>query len=438
MDTKAEQYYPTYKFNENSRDVVLIEFEEAQKLANSQTKVYTQVASVLVAVVAIVIPLFFNQDKTNTYDNVTILKENSILFALITTISGGFLLRYFVELQRQITFNARKVVTLRLMLGLDYGSIHLTIPNFRVEGATNPFVIKFFNGWFWFQSVPFWILTIVANLSWFIAIQNSGLVAIIFGNSIMWTSINFAIFTWYFYIYRCQLFELHEDFTLLITKVISQYIFRLKLLENFEYIIYRAKLAYIELDRLSVDYDHLKKIIIKIEDKSFNSNKGISLKSLARALMSQFSYLRKKRNLLNSGGSTITMQLARSMFIPSNQNKYLRKVTEILMSRWLNSNFSKDELIKFYICSVRYERGVIGLSKAIKYFFNDEVERKKLTAEESFLLVERLSNISSKADFDRVKFLVEKTELNLDLGKIIILYRNLERDKNKIQLINFP
>lgn len=156
MDEKAEQYYPTYSFKKENRDIVLLEFEEAQKIANSQTKVYGQVANVLIAVITILIPFFFDSDKVKSEQTLNIIKANALLFAIILIAFGGILLRYFVELQKQITINARKAVTLRAMLGLDYGTIHLTLPNWRVEGASNPFAIKYFTGWLRFQSIPFW------------------------------------------------------------------------------------------------------------------------------------------------------------------------------------------------------------------------------------------------------------------------------------------
>jgi penicillin-binding protein 1A len=75
MDSKAEQYYPTYNFIPENRDVVLLEFDEAQKIANGQTKVYGQVTNILLAVVTVLIPLFFNQDK-ETDHTFNLIKEN--------------------------------------------------------------------------------------------------------------------------------------------------------------------------------------------------------------------------------------------------------------------------------------------------------------------------------------------------------------------------
>lgn len=99
MENKAEQYFPTYKLYE--RDVALIEFEEAQKIANGQTKVYGQLTNILLAIVTLLIPLFFEPDKTE--NTIGIINANAILIAAIIFLSGALLLRYFVELQKQIT-----------------------------------------------------------------------------------------------------------------------------------------------------------------------------------------------------------------------------------------------------------------------------------------------------------------------------------------------
>ena len=176
-----------------------------------------------------------------------------------------------------------------------------------------------------------------------------------------------------------------------------------------------------ELDRLKVNYEKLNKILVDIEDNDYNSNSGISLKSLLRGFLSRFKFLRKKYGYIQHGGSTITMQLTRSLFIPSNQNKYLRKISELLLSVWLNRQFSKVEILKLYVASVRYERGVLGLSNAIKHFF-DDLKDKALTSEEAFFLVERLSNITSTVNWDRITHLTARTTIKIDSEKLKQIY----------------
>lgn len=426
MDNKAEQYYPTYTFKPENRDVVLLEFEEAQKIANGQTKVYGQVANILLAVVAVLIPLFFNQDNDNQ-QTFGFIKENALVFSTIIFLFGALLLRYFVDLQKQITINARKVVTLRTMLGLDYGHIHLTLPNWRVEGATNPFSIKYFNGWFMFQSMPFWVLTIGVNIIWWLTTNDKIAFSISINDrllfSIPWFTGNVIITLVYLYVFRRNLNDIHETNFLNFGRFLANCI-RFKLVVNFEYIIYRAKLEVVEMSRLNVNFENLKSILIDIEDKKFYTNKGVSFKAIIRGFMSQIKPLRKAFRLIESGGSTITMQLARTLFIPSNQNKYLRKIFEIWIALWLQRKFSKQEILNLYIVSVRYDYGVMGLSKAIKHFYGN-IEKKTLTPEESFVLVERLSNITGTYKKDRIEYLITKSTVELDKNEVNNIYKML-------------
>lgn len=427
MDNKAEQYYPTYTFKPENRDIVLLEFEEAQKIANSQTKVYGQVANILLAVVTILIPLFFKQDNNLTNHIFGIIQSNSVTFSLVLIAFSSILLRYFVELQRQITINARKAVTLRTLLGLDYGTMHLTLPNWRVEGATNPFAIKYFNGWFRFQSFPFWVLSIGMNVIWWLATNDRN--PIIIPNSIIkfeWVYGNIALTVWFIFIFRHNLNDLYETTFLHLVKVLA-FVLRIKLVDNFEYIIYRMKLSYIELERLKVDYSNLKKVLIDIEDITFY-DKSVSFKSLIRGFLSQWSFFRKKYKLLRSGGSTIAMQLVRSAFIPdlAMKNRWFRKIIEILLAFWITGNFSKEEILKLYISSVRYEKGILGLANAIKHFIG-EIKDKKLSNEECFFLVERLSNSSSTINNERIEHLLTRTSILIDKNKLYELYNSLKR-----------
>lgn len=426
METKAEQYYPTYKADE--RDILLVEFEEAQRIANGQTEVYGRVTNVLLGLITLAFTVLF--DQVNTDGKVmTFLFDNSILFATLLFLFGAILLRYFVDLQQQITINARKVVTLRTLLGLDYGHIHLTLPNWRVEGATNPFVIKYFNGWLNFKTMPFWLLTITVNIVWWLVVKDRQPAVIDLSIQKIWISWyfgNILISGFYLFVFRSNLNDRHETIYLSLVKVFCS-IFRIRLLDNFEYIIYRAKLSYLELDRLKVDYRKLQKMLTEIEDKDFYSHSGISFKALVRGFLSRFKFFRKKLKILEHGGSTINMQLSRSLFLPSDQNKYLRKIAELLLAVWINNQFSKDEILRLYIASVRYERNVLGLSKAVKYFFGN-LRGRILKDEESFFLVERLSNITSSVNWDRVVHLTTRTTSKIDKESLRKLYDTQVRE----------
>jgi penicillin-binding protein 1A len=61
---------------------------------------------------------------------------------------------------------------------------------------------------------------------------------------------------------------------------------------------------------------------------------------------------------------------------------------------WFERIFSRNEILDFYLCSVRYERGVIGVTDAIKHFFGP-IKNVALTNSHIYFLIERVSNISS-------------------------------------------
>ncbi len=428
METKAEQYFPTYKFED--RDILLLEFEEAQKIANGQTEVYGRVTNFSLAFVTFAFTISFGQAGNSS---VLVNSPNTyLLFAIVLASFGAMLLGYFVDLQRQITINARKVVTLRTMLGVDYGHIHLTLPNWRVEGANNPFAIKFFEGWTNFKSMPFWLVVVSVNYAWWLLTKNNP--PLHFETFVMNFRIDVAnghlvICLVYLYVFRSYLNDTHETNFLNLTKIFSSVV-RIKLIDNFEYIIYRAKLSYLELERLNVNDVSLRKILIDIEDRRFEHHPGVSFRSLTRAFFSRFSVLRRRFHLIPNGGSTINMQLCRSLFIPANQNRYLRKIIEILLAFWVNREFSKEEILRLYIGSVRYERSVFGLASAVKNFFG-EVRNKVLSNEEGFFLVERLSNVSSSVKWDRVLHLKSRTKMKIDIDVLRNIY-DLQAARGKL------
>ncbi|WP_293783932.1 biosynthetic peptidoglycan transglycosylase [uncultured Pedobacter sp.] len=428
MSDIKEIYYPLSKIEEGQRDIALLELQSAQNLSNSQTKLYTQFATILIGIVTVILTTVLNADKINFGH---ILTKNLFFLSFLTYFICLFLLRYFVDLQTEITINARKVVTLRAMLGLDYHSIQLTLPKDRIEGATNPFKIKFFNGWLKFQTIPFWMFLILVEYLWTlnfytIDFKDYKFTFNVFHDvNITWISGTLILFSTYYHAYRIKLLDRNETLLLHICLGISR-ILGIKILKNFEYSVYRARLSYIEIDRLNVNYKNLMDVLITIEDSNFFDHEGISYKSLFRAILSQITYTRKKYNLIKSGGSTIEMQLSRTIFIPTSQNKFKRKILEFFMSRWLNQILSKSEILRIYIASVRYGYGLMGLSAALKrYFGTQDLRNYYIDKEHALFLVERLSNISGTIKWERVEFLAGKIP-DLDIEKLRNIYNDYQ------------
>jgi penicillin-binding protein 1A len=192
-----------------------------------------------------------------------------------------------------------------------------------------------------------------------------------------------------------------------------------RLVPNFEYIIYRAKLAWCETERLEIQTDTLSAMLIFLEDKDFYKHKGISYKSMFRALLGIF---RVKRP---SGGSTITQQLVRTLFIVDFNKKFRRKFLELLLALWFEIVCSKQEILKMYLSSVQYERGVLGLPDAMKFFFDKILQTP--TRAQAFFLIERVSNIRSLILFDKVCASIRQAhELKLlstkDIHELVSIY----------------
>lgn len=316
-----------------------------------------------------------------------------ILLTLLSIIIGfSFIsLKYFSDRQRAIIFAGRKVIILRRMLGLSYGNIQLLLPNWRVEGADQPLALKLFTGWLTYAAYPFWIISIISSsvvlfLSAYFIKLNPGIFPSEY-NSIFILLMGLLWFVPAMMTYRSSLFDNHETFRFIFYKFISRVI-GLPLAENIEYIIYRAKLAVHETDRLKVSTKNIKKFLVFIEDKAFYKHSGISYKSLARSMLGVLKI--KPR----SGGSTIVQQLIRTLFIIDLSRTKRRKFIELALAPWLTRVFSRDLILDMYISSVRFERRRFGVLEAMEHFWG-KIERNPTNAQ-AFFLIERVSNIRSK------------------------------------------
>ncbi len=123
---------------------------------------------------------------------------------------------------------------------------------------------------------------------------------------------------------------------------------------------------------------YVEQAFISVEDKSFRSHHGIDYKGIARALWSMI-----KNGRISGGGSTITQQLARNVFL--NQDvTWQRKLEEIFIASELEEKYTKDQILEFYINNIYYGNSFYGLQAAAKGYFNKDV--KDLTLSEIALL----------------------------------------------------
>ncbi|MEO0094857.1 MAG: PBP1A family penicillin-binding protein [candidate division WOR-3 bacterium] len=134
-----------------------------------------------------------------------------------------------------------------------------------------------------------------------------------------------------------------------------------------------------ELANLSDVPDYLKKGFICIEDKTFYKHWGVDVKAIFRAVIQNILHLRAAQ-----GFSTITMQLARNMFL-TQEKTILRKLKEITLALRIERVYTKDEILERYLNQVNFGQGRYGVATAARYYFNKNIS--DLTLSESALLV---------------------------------------------------
>jgi penicillin-binding protein 1A len=109
------------------------------------------------------------------------------------------------------------------------------------------------------------------------------------------------------------------------------------------------------------------KAVLAAEDSDFYSHNGISVWGIARALWFDIQHKLFGTGSLQ-GGSTITQQLARSLYLP--QERILtRKIKEMLISFKLESIFSKDKILEMYLNTIYFGRGAWGIDTAAYTYF---------------------------------------------------------------------
>ncbi len=118
--------------------------------------------------------------------------------------------------------------------------------------------------------------------------------------------------------------------------------------------------------------------VIAIEDHSFYTHKGINVTRIFGALLYDIA-----NQTTEQGGSTITVQLARNVFL-SHEKTLSRKIWEVFYAFQLERRYTKDEILEFYMNAIYFGHGCYGVEAASQLFFGKPIE--KLTLAEAALL----------------------------------------------------
>jgi penicillin-binding protein 1A len=140
------------------------------------------------------------------------------------------------------------------------------------------------------------------------------------------------------------------------------------------------------------------KAFIAIEDRRFYSHRGVDPMGLLRAAWANISH-----RGVSQGGSTITQQLAKNLFL-TQERTVGRKMQELVLALWLEQKFSKTEILELYLNRVYFGSGAYGIEGAAQRYFGKSARQLKL-AEAAMLagLVKSPSRLAPSRNPDRAE-----------------------------------
>ncbi|MBL0936187.1 MAG: PBP1A family penicillin-binding protein [Rhizobiaceae bacterium] len=136
----------------------------------------------------------------------------------------------------------------------------------------------------------------------------------------------------------------------------------------------------IQRDSVPVDEmpDHVIKAVLATEDRRFFEHFGIDVIGLARAMSQNV-----RANSVVQGGSTLTQQLAKNLFL-TNERSMERKIKEAFLALWLEANLTKKEILQLYLDRAYMGGGTFGITAAADFYFDKHI--KDVTLAEAAML----------------------------------------------------
>jgi 1A family penicillin-binding protein len=156
--------------------------------------------------------------------------------------------------------------------------------------------------------------------------------------------------------------------------------------DNPVFTIFREQRIEIPLERMS---PHLLDAVLSVEDQRFYEHSGVDA---VRVVAAAVRNVREGRRA--EGGSTITQQLARQGFLTRHKT-YQRKLREVILATYIESAFTKDEILEIYLNKVYLGDGFYGVEAAARGYFSKPAS--ELTVDEAALLAGLIQSPSSYA-----------------------------------------
>lgn len=167
-----------------------------------------------------------------------------------------------------------------------------------------------------------------------------------------------------------------------------------------------SRIEPITLDKIP---KQMQEAIIAVEDKRFYTHQGVDLWAILRALARDL-----RTGDFSEGGSTITQQLAKNLFLPSDKT-VSRKLKEAGYALKIELALSKDQILEAYLNQIYYGEGRWGVQEAALYYFGKSADKLKL--EESALLAGVINAPSLYSPVSKKENALERRNLVLSLMK---------------------
>jgi len=123
---------------------------------------------------------------------------------------------------------------------------------------------------------------------------------------------------------------------------------------------------YVEFEKIP---NHLIDAVLSVEDRNFYNHGGFDIKGFSRAMLVNATHLS-----FVQGGSTITQQLAKNLFL-NNRKTILRKAQEVILAMYIETQFTKDEILESYLNNVYFGAGNYGIESACKSYFGKSIDQ---------------------------------------------------------------
>ncbi|MCM1128735.1 MAG: monofunctional biosynthetic peptidoglycan transglycosylase [Alistipes senegalensis] len=150
---------------------------------------------------------------------------------------------------------------------------------------------------------------------------------------------------------------------------------------------------------------NLKRAVIASEDANFSSHEGVDWEALMLAYEKNL-----KKGRVVSGGSTITQQLAKNLFL-SGSRSYFRKIQELIITYMLEWLMEKERIFEIYLNVVEFGKGIFGAEAAARHYYG--VSAAMLGPEQAARLAVMLPNPRYYGTLKDSAYLAQRTRIIL-------------------------